>query len=110
MKFYKVVKVISANVKQQQTKELVRYLVNFYRKYLQNLKYNVEQTYIFHLILIGIPFILLILSFKNRWWGVGGLLKRQNLLGMAKVICQQSLKYIVHRGKSMLYLFKEAKN
>ena len=66
MKFYKVVKMISADVKQQQTKELVAVsYISFYRKYLQSLKYNVEQMCIFHLILIGIPFIL-ILSFKNR--------------------------------------------
>ena len=44
------------------------YLTNFYKKYHQNLKYNVKKVYIFCLILIGIPFIL-ILSVKNRWGG-----------------------------------------
>ena len=33
------------------------YLINFYKKYLQNLNYDVKQTIspIFHLVLAGIP-------------------------------------------------------
>ena len=62
---------ISADIKQQQAKELVAVACKFYRKYHQNLKYNVKQMCIFHLILIGIPFIL-IYSFKNEGCGVGG--------------------------------------
>ena len=31
------------------------YFVTFYNKYLQNLKYNVKQACIFHLILVAIP-------------------------------------------------------
>ena len=41
-----------------------RHLANFYKNYLQNLKYNVKKECIFHLIVIGILSIL-ILSFKK---------------------------------------------
>ena len=58
-------------------------MITFHKKYLQNLKYNVEQMCIFHLILLGIPSNL-ILSIKN---GVWGLLNGQNPLSMAEVIC-----------------------
>ena len=47
------------------------YLTNFYKMYVQNLKYNIKGAFMFHLILVGIPSIL-ILSVKNR--GVGGFL------------------------------------
>ena len=49
---------------------------------------NVKKACIFHLVLVGIPSVL-ILSVKNK--GSGGLLNEQNLLSMTKVICQQSL-------------------
>ena len=57
------------------------------KKYLQNLKYNAKRMCIFHLFLVGIPSIL-ILSVKNRGWG---LLNRENLLIVTKVICRQFL-------------------
>ena len=49
---------------------------------------QIEHSYIFHLILVGIPSSF-ILAIKNRG-GVevgGGLLNEQNLLSMTKVIC-----------------------
>ena len=48
---------IKANVKQYDIKELVAVyiFINFNKKYLQNLKYNVKRACIFHLILLGIP-------------------------------------------------------
>ena len=85
---------ISAHVKsklKQQMKDLVT--ANYYKKYLQNFKYNLKRVCIFHLILVGI----LILSVKNGdgvGGGGGGLLNAKNLLSMAKVICQHSLSYI----------------
>ena len=49
---------VKADVKQQEVKEPV-ISCNFYKKNLQNLKYNVKQVCIFHLILqlivLGIP-------------------------------------------------------
>ena len=66
---------ISANVKPNKNNKKGKawwlHLTNFYKKYLQNLKYNVERASIFHLILVGILSILT-LSVKNR--GVGGCL------------------------------------
>ena len=58
---------------------------NFYKKYLQNLKYSVKRAYIFYLILVGILSIL-ILFVKNRWLGGGGreLLNRENSLSVTK--------------------------
>ena len=61
---------VKAKIKNQEIKELVAYLIHFYKKYLQNLKYNVKRACIFHLILVGIPSSL-ILSVKNRGWGWG---------------------------------------
>ena len=45
--------------------------MNIYKKYLQNIKYNVKRVCIFHLILFGTPSSS-ILSVKNR--GQGGYL------------------------------------
>ena len=56
---------VKANIKQYETKYLVTYLRNFYKKYLR----KVPSYLIFHLILVGIPSIL-ILSVKNREGGV----------------------------------------
>ena len=56
---------VKANIKQQDLKDLVAYLK---KKYFQNLKYNLRRGRIFHSILAGIPFAL-ILSVKN---GGGG--------------------------------------
>ena len=62
-------KMISADIKtdvKQEIKELVAVSYKFPLKYLQkNLKYNVKQACIFHLILVGIlsSFILYV---KNR--------------------------------------------
>ena len=79
---------VKADIKQQEIRDLVAYLTNFYKKYLQNLKYNVKRGCIFHLMLVCFPSIL-ILSVKNR--GGGGLkgffLNGQNLLSVTKVIC-----------------------
>ena len=46
---------VNANIKQQEVKDLVTYLTILCKKYLQNLKYNVNSGCIFHLILVGIP-------------------------------------------------------
>ena len=59
------------------------YLRNFYKRYLQNLKYNVKRARIFQLILVGILSIL-ILSVKNRRVLVF-LLNAQNLLSETTV-------------------------
>ena len=83
---------VKASIKQQEIKDLVAHLTMFYKKYLQNLKYHVKRGCIFHLILLGIPYIL-ILSVKNRG-EVGDLLNGQNSLSVTKVICQQSLNSI----------------
>ena len=56
---------VKANIKQQEIKDLVTYLTILCKKYLQNLKYNVNRECIFHLILVGIPSTL-ILFIKNR--------------------------------------------
>ena len=67
------------------------YLTNFYKMYVQNLKYNIKGACIFYLILVDILFIL-ILSVKNRGvGGGGGLLKGQNPLSVTKVFYRQSL-------------------
>ena len=58
------------------------------KTYLQNLKYNIKRGCIFHSILVGVPFVL-ILSVQNREGG--RLLNRQNPLSVTKVICWQSL-------------------
>ena len=56
---------VQVDVRQQEIKELITY-----KMYLQNLKSNVKQVYIFDLILVGIPSSLL-LSIKNRdMWGI----------------------------------------
>ena len=45
-------------------------LINYYKKYLQNWKYDVKTTFIFHLMLVDIPSSLI--SFvKNIGWGLG---------------------------------------
>ena len=66
------------------------YLTNFYKMYVQNLKYNIKGACIFYLILVDILFIL-ILSVKNRGVGGGGLLNGQNPLSVTKVFYRQSL-------------------
>ena len=53
---------VKANRKQQEMKDLVAHLK---KKYLQNLKYNIKRGRVFHSILVGIPFVL-ILSVMNR--------------------------------------------
>ena len=63
---------VKANIKQKEIKGLVTYLTILCKKYLQNLKCNVNRGYIFHLILVGIPSTL-ILSMKTGGLG-GGLL------------------------------------
>ena len=74
---------VKANVEQQQTKEI------FIRSTFKTWNiYNVKQACIFHLILFGIPSIL-ILPIWNRGWEV--LLNRQNLLSVTNVIWQWSL-------------------
>ena len=46
---------IKANIKQQEIKVLlVGVSTNFYRKYLQNLKYNVKRVCVFRLILVKV--------------------------------------------------------
>ena len=41
--------------KEKKQKTFWFYLKIFYKNYLQSLKYNLKRTYIFHLILVGIP-------------------------------------------------------
>ena len=53
---------IKANIKQQEMKDLAAYLK---KKYLQTLKYNIKRGRVFHSILVGIPFVL-ILPIMNR--------------------------------------------
>ena len=66
------------------------YLTNFYKMYVQNLKYNIKRTCIFHLTLVCIPSFL-IMSIKNGGVQREDLFDGQNpLIGM-KVICWQSL-------------------
>ena len=61
---------ISADVEaNKNSKKWWLYLTNFYKMYVQNLKYNIKGACIFHLILAGILSIL-ILSVKNK--GAGG--------------------------------------
>ena len=57
---------VKSNIKQE-IKDLVQWLhlINYYKKHLQNFKYNVKRVCSFHLILVGIPSIF-ILSVKNR--------------------------------------------
>ena len=63
---------VKFNIKQQEIKDLVTYLTIFCKKYLQNVKYNVNKGCIFHLTLVGIPSTL-IFSIKNRGVRGGGL-------------------------------------
>ena len=74
---------VKANIKQQDLKDLVAYLK---KKYFQNLKYNLKRGRIFHSILVGIPFAL-ILSVKNGGGGGRGviLLNGQNPLSVTEV-------------------------
>ena len=58
---------VKFNIKQQEIKDLVAYRK---KKYLQNMKCNIKRGRIFHSILVGIPFVL-ILSIKNRGEGGG---------------------------------------
>ena len=68
------------------------YFTNFYKKYPQNLKYNVKEVCIFHLILVGILSILILsVTLKGTGGGVGCLINEKNLLSVTKVICRQSL-------------------
>ena len=71
----------SADIKtgaKREIKELVAVSYNFFPEVpSQNLKYNVKQTCIFNLILVGIPSSW-ILSVKNKWVK-GFLLNDQNL-------------------------------
>ena len=57
-------------------------LINFYKKYLQNLKYNDGKKGVYSLLsLVGIPSLLILFSIKNQnRGGEGVLFNRQNLL------------------------------
>ena len=44
---------VKSNIKQQEIKDLVAVSDKFYKKYLQNFKYNVKKVCIFQLILVG---------------------------------------------------------
>ena len=111
MKFWKFVKNMSANVKanikQQEIKDLVTVSYIFFKKYPQNMKYNVKE---------GVFFIWLLLAFVHPSWyfqlttgvgGVGGvfLLNRKNLLIVTKVICQQSIIYIYIYGFMWIFSY-----
>ena len=91
MKFYKVVKNDICWCKtwcKTRNKRTASCILS--QRYLENLKYNVKQAYIFNLILIGIPSNV-ILTVINRG-GKGFLLNSQNLLSMTKVIGWGSLR------------------
>ena len=60
---------VKTSTKQQEIKDLVAHLTNFYSYKNYLLKYNVNSGCIFHLILVGILCIL-ILSVKKRGSGV----------------------------------------
>ena len=94
---------VKANIKQQEIKDPVVYPT---KKYLQNLKYNIKRGCIFHLILVGIPFVL-ILSIKNRGAGrVFIMLNGQNPLSITKIICRQFLISTM-ADKSMKHLIDD---
>ena len=61
---------VKANKNNNKQKIWWLYLTNFYKRYLQNLKYNVKRVCILRLILFGILSIL-ILSVKYRGGGGG---------------------------------------
>ena len=65
---------VKSNTKQQEIKDLVvasyKFLLKVYI-YLQNFKYSMKKVFIFQLILVGIPSIL-ILPVKNKGMGGGG--------------------------------------
>ena len=69
---------VKANVKQNETKELV-----VRSTYFQNIKCNVKNTCIFHLTFVGIPSRLDSLV-RNREWGYQ--LNEQNPRSVTKVI------------------------
>ena len=86
---------IPADVKDNKNKKRLKiwwlYITNFYKKYLQNLKYNVKSY------VLSIWFWLVFYPFWYFLLRTGGgvfLLNEQNLLSMAKVICPQSLNHI----------------
>ena len=82
---------VKSNIKQQEIKDLVAasYKLQIIRKSTFKISNKIKRVCIFHLILVGIPSIL-ILPIKNRGEG-WSLLNRQISLSVAKVICQHSL-------------------
>ena len=79
---------VTANIKQE-IKCLVAVSYIFFKKYPQNLKYNIKE---------GVFFIWFSLTFVHPSWycplttGVGeGFLNGKNLLSVTRVICQQFL-------------------
>ena len=84
---------IKDSIKQQEIKGLVAHLTNLCKKYLQSLKYSGKRGRIFHLILVGIPSIL-ILSVKE-----------QNPLSMTKVISEQSHESYLSTVPCLVYIF-----
>ena len=94
-------KVISAAVKANKNNKKQKiwqlyYLTNFYKVYVQNLKYNIKGACIFHFIFVGILSIL-ILSIMNMEEGGRGLLNKENLLSTTKVIS----RHPVHLGENL---------
>ena len=70
------------------------YITNFYKMYVQNLKYNIKGTYFsFGFGWYSVHFDILIFSIKNRRGARGDLIlfNGQNPLSEMKVICWQSL-------------------
>ena len=88
---------VKANVKQW-IKKLVDVSYRFYKRYLQNLKYNVKRACIFHLILVGY-FIELDIVCQEQ--GEAFLLiKGQNLLSVTKLFVHGPLWLLVlHKVK-----------
>ena len=84
---------VKSNIKQQEIKDLVAasYKLQIIRKSTFKISNKIKRVCIFHLILVGIPSIL-ILPVKTRGGRGRSLLNRQISLRVTKeVICQHSL-------------------
>ena len=82
---------VKSNIKQQKIKDLVAasYKLKIIRRSTFEISNKIKRVCIFHLILVGIPSIL-IFPVKNRGGG-RSVLNRQISLSVTKVTCQHSL-------------------
>ena len=90
---------VKSNIKQQEIKDLVSASYKLLEEAFQTSN-TVKRVCMFHLILVGIPSILVLsvplIRTGRGEGGIGGLLNRQNPLSVTKVICRQSLTLIGH--------------